>query len=325
MAVSIDGVRIVSRAEIDAALRHVDAVAAMERAFAAQAAGTARLPPVGEILFDDPPGELHVKSGHIAGDGVFVVKMATGFYGNPALGLPSSSGMMAVFDAATGRPSALLLDGGHLTDIRTAAAGAVAAKYLAPPTISRIGIVGSGIQARLQARYLKAVTPCRAVTLWARDGGAAKACAGDLVADGFEVRIAPSPAAVAAEAELVVTATASQSALLNAADLRPGRHVTGVGADSEGKQELAPDVFAKADLVIADSVAQARLRGDISHALKAATLAEDKVSELGRIVTGAAPGRTQADQLTIADLTGVAVQDIEIAKAVLAVIEAGSP
>jgi ornithine cyclodeaminase len=324
MTIAIEGVRIVSRGEIDAALPQVDAVAAMERAFAAHARGVARLTPVGEIRFDAPPGEVHIKSGHIAGDARFVVKVATGFYENPKQGLPSSSGLMAVFDARTGQPKAILLDGGSLTDIRTAAAGAVAAKYLAPRAVRCIGILGSGIQARLQAEYLKRVTDCRSLALWARRSDAAAACAHDLEAMGFAVTVAATPAAVAAVADLIVTTTPSQSPLLRAADLRPGMHITGIGADSEGKQELDAEVFARADLVVTDAIAQALVRGDISHALKTGTIGAARVVQLGDIVTGAAAGRSSESQITIADLTGVAVQDIEIAKAVLAVIEAGT-
>jgi ornithine cyclodeaminase len=324
MTISVDSVRIVSRGEIATALPHVDVVAAMERAFAAHARGAARLPPVGEIRFDAPPGEVHIKSGHIAGDPLFVVKVASGFYENVVHGLPSSSGLMAVFDARTGQPRAILLDGGSLTDIRTAAAGAVAAKYLAPRQVTCMGILGSGIQARLQAQYLKRVSDCRTLALWARRGEAAAACARDLEAMGFAVTVEATPAAVAAVADLIVTTTPSETPLLRAADLRPGMHVTGVGADSEGKQELAADMFARADLVVADSMAQALVRGDISHALKAGTIGTARVVQLGDIVTGAAAGRTSEGQITLADLTGVAVQDIEIAKAVLAVIEAGT-
>ena len=324
MTISVDNVRIVSRGEIDAALPQVDVVAAMERAFAAHASGAARLPPVGEIRFAEPPGEVHIKSGHILGDDLFVVKVATGFYENAAHGLPSSSGLMAVFDARTGQPRAILLDGGSLTDIRTAAAGAVAAKYLAPQTVTGIGILGSGIQARLQAQYLMQVTACRRLAVWARRPEGAAACARDLAALGFEVTVAASPHDVAAMSDLIVTTTASEAPLLNAADVRPGTHVTAIGADSDGKQELAVDIFAKAGLVVTDSLAQARVRGDISHALKAGTVAETRIFQLGDIVTGAAVERSSETQITIADLTGVAVQDIEIAKAVLAVIEAGA-
>lgn len=319
MAHTLGNVRIVPRDEIVAALAHVDVVAAMERAFTAYSSGAARVPPVSEIVFDDPPGEVHVKAGHIAGDSLFAVKVATGFYRNPARGLASSCGLVTLFDAATGFPAAILLDEGLLTDIRTAAAGAVAAKYLAPAAVRQIAILGAGTQARLQARYLRDVTPCRSLVVWARNTAAAAEAAREIETFGFEVSLAASPAEAAAGAQIIVTTTPSAAPLLHAADIQPGTHITAVGADSEGKQELAADVFARADMVVADAITQAMLRGDICHALRAGTLNQDRIVELGQLIAGPSARRRGTD-ITVADLTGVATQDIEIAKAVLAAI-----
>lgn len=319
---SVDGVRIVSRDDIDAVLPRIDVVAAMERAFAAYSEGRATVPPVQEILFPEMAGEAHIKSGHIAGDGIFVVKVATGFYRNARKGLSSSNGLMLALDAVTGEPRAVLLDGGHLTDLRTAAAGALAAKLLAPAEVSRIAILGTGIQARLQAKYLRGVTACRRIDLWGRSTAAAEACAADLRALGFQVTLAASPAVAAARANLIVACTASREALLQPGDVVAGTHITAVGADSHGKQELAAALVASADVVAVDSLAQARERGDVAHALAAGLLAEERIVELGALVNGRARGRTSNSQVTIADLTGVAAQDIEITKAVLAEIEA---
>jgi len=313
--------RIVTHAEIERVLPGIDVVAAMERAFATYAAGRAVVPPVGELLFADPPGDAHIKYGYVEGDEVFVIKVATGFYDNPKRGLPPNSGLMLVFDARTGLPRAVLLDQGHLTNIRTAAAGAVAAKYLAPKAISTIAVLGGGLQARLQAVHLMAVTACRRIALWARRREAAEACAADLTAAGFTVTVVDSPAAAAAEAELIVTATAATAPLLQAADIRLGTHITAMGSDTETKQELSTSILAKADLVVADSIAQCRVRGEISRALAAGAMDQAALVELGDVVAGKAPGRTSDDQITVADLTGVAVQDIEIAKAVLAGLE----
>jgi ornithine cyclodeaminase len=313
--------RIVTHAEIERVLPGIDVVAAMERAFATYAAGRAVVPPVGELLFADPPGDAHIKYGYVEGDEVFVIKVATGFYDNPKRGLPPNSGLMLVFDARTGLPQAVLLDQGHLTNIRTAAAGAVAAKYLAPKAISTIAVLGGGLQARLQAVHLMAVTACRRIALWARRREAAEACAADLTAAGFTVTVVDSPAAAAAEAELIVTATAATAPLLQAADIRSGTHITAMGSDTETKQELSTAILGKADLVVADSIAQCRVRGEISRALAAGAVDQAALVELGDVVAGKAPGRTSDDQITVADLTGVAVQDIEIAKAVLAGLE----
>jgi ornithine cyclodeaminase/alanine dehydrogenase-like protein (mu-crystallin family) len=310
--------RVVSRAEIERVLPGIDVVAAMERAFVIYSDGRAIVPPVGELLFADPPGDAHIKYGYIEGDEVFVVKIATGFYENAKRGLPPNSGLMLVFDARTGLPRAVLLDQGHLTNVRTAAAGAVAAKYLAPSAVSTIAVLGGGLQARMQVIQLKSVTSCRRIALWARRRDAADACAADLTAAGFSVTVVDSPAVAAAEANLIVTATAATAPLLQADDIRAGTHITAMGSDTETKQELSAELLAKADLVVADSMAQCLVRGEISRALAAGTIERDDLVELGHVIAGKRPGRTSDDQITVADLTGVAVQDIEIAKAILA-------
>jgi ornithine cyclodeaminase len=310
--------RVVTRAEIERIAPEIDVVAAMERAFKAYSAGRAIVPPVGELLFRDPPGDAHIKYGYIEGDDVFAVKVATGFYDNPKRGLAPNSGLVLVFDARTGFPSAVLLDEGHLTNLRTAAAGAVAAKYLGPRQVSAIGVLGAGVQARMQAIQLQSVVSCRDLVLWARRPDAAKACALDLEAAGFSVTIAESPAAVAASANLIVTATAATAPLLDGAAIRPGTHITAVGSDTEDKCELASNVLAKADVLVADSIAQCLVRGEIHRALAAGVIDPNSVIELGSVIAGEARGRTSDDQITVADLTGVAVQDIELAKAVLA-------
>jgi ornithine cyclodeaminase len=291
---------------------------AIEKAFSAYSQGLAVVPPVGELLFEDPPGDAHIKFGYLRGDDTFLVKIATGFYENAQKGLAPSSGLMVVFDQRTGFVRAILLDEGLLTNLRTAAAGAVAAKYLAPKSIDVIGILGSGVQARLQAEHLKPVTPCRKIVLWARRAEAADACAADLRRMEFDVAIAAHPADVARSASLIVTTTATTKPLLDASVLRPGLHITAMGSDTSEKHELDVNVLAGADIVVADSVAQCRERGEISHALRAGVLADSRVIELGAIISGQAVGRTSDDQITVCDLTGVAVQDIAIAGAILA-------
>ncbi len=310
--------RVVTRAEIDRVLPSIDVVAAMDRAFEIYSDGRATVPPVGELLFEDPPGDAHIKYGYIAGDPVFVIKVATGFYENSKNDLPPNSGLMLVFSASTGLPEAVLLDEGHLTNLRTAAAGAVAAKYLAPGRVDCIGVIGSGLQARMQVEQLTAVTACRAVALWGRRRVAAEACAADLEVAGFTATVEETPAAVASKATLIVTATAATAPLLEGADIRPGTYITAMGSDTTEKQELAADLLGIADVVVADSIDQCLERGEICHALRAGTIRKGDVIELGDLIAGRAPGRTSEDQITVADLTGVAAQDIEVSKAVLA-------
>src|ERR1700735_554922 len=215
-------VRVYSRAELEAAIRPAELMHAMEDAFVAYSRGEVVVPPVGHLDFDEPPGDCHIKYGYIRGDDAFTVKIATGFYRNPERGLPSSNGLVLVFSSRTGELLAILQDEGCLTDLRTAAAGAVAAKYLAPSKVECLGIIGAGPPARLQLRYLKEVTLCRQVLLWARSAERAAA----FQVEGFQIETAPTPAHVAARSQLIVTTTPARHWLLGAGDVRPGTHIT---------------------------------------------------------------------------------------------------
>ena len=308
-------VKVLSAEQVRSALANVDLVTAMERAFVAYSCGRAIVPPVGELLFEEPPGEAHLKYGYVRGDSAFVVKIATGFYDNSRIGLPANSGLILLFDAKTGKPLTILLDEGQLTDARTAAAGAVAAKYLAPSNVRRIGLCGTGIQARLQIRYLKGVVSCRDVVLWGRTDAAAARLAEELRGDGYSVEIANGPEDIAAQCNLIVTTTASKVPLLTVA-ATCGTHITAVGSDTAEKVELSAEVMQAADLVVVDSMAQAQHRGELYRALRAGVRIKRTV-ELGDVVAGTEQGRSSDESVTVCDLTGVAVQDIEASKAVL--------
>jgi len=298
-------------------------LAAIEEGFVLYANGKVVVPPVGHLGFSDPPGDVHIKYGRIEGDDYYVIKIASGFYDNPKHGLPPGNGMMMVFSAKTGAPLAILHDEGVLTDIRTAIAGAVVAKYLAPSNVSCIGIVGTGVQARLQLQYLRSVTACREVMVWGRNQEKAEAVAKDPELADFHITATTDMNALAGRCNLIVTTTASKEALLVAGQVRPGTHITAMGADAAGKQELDAALFAKADIVVADSIPQCVDHGDIHYAVKGGFLTVDKIIPLGEIIQSSQPPvassqsyRTSDDQITIADLTGVAIQDIQIAKGV---------
>lgn len=304
---------LLRRAEIETLVSQIDLVAAMEDGFAAYSQGRCVVPPVGELLLDEAPGEVHIKYGYIRGDEFYVVKIASGFFNNPSLGLPSGSGMMLLFKQTTGEPAAILLDQGRLTDLRTAAAGATSAKHLAPSRIDRIGIVGTGVQARLQLEQVGPIVGCRRVLVAGRGGGKLEAYRDEMEAKGFAVETTLDPAEVAGRCRLIVTTTPAKKPLLRAADIRPGTHITAVGSDTPEKQELDSRILTNADLVVADSISQCRLRGEISRALRTGEIDESRIVELGTIVSGDTPGRTTEAQITVADLTGVAVQDVQIA------------
>lgn len=158
--------KIIPLERIKEILPSLDLIPAIETGFAAYSNGQAVVPPVGELLLDK--GEVHIKYGYLKKDDYYVIKIASGFYDNPKLGFPSSNGLMLLFSQKTGELVSILLDEGYLTDIRTAIAGAITAKFLAPENIERIGIVGTGIQARLQLSYLSQVIDCRQVLVWGR-------------------------------------------------------------------------------------------------------------------------------------------------------------
>lgn len=302
--------------QIKAALPSADLMSEIEHGFVAYSQGWAVVPPVGELILQQPPGEVHIKYGYLRGDDYYVIKIASGFYENPQLGLPSSNGLMLVFSQKTGALEALLLDEGYLTDIRTAVAGAIAAKYLAPSTIEHIGIVGTGVQARLQLEYLVPITDCRDVLVWGRSLEKLAAYQRDMAAKGFEVSTTTDAGDILASCNLVVTTTAATSPILSG-QVQPGTHITAIGSDTPDKQELEAEILQQADVVVADSISQCIERGEIHQALKSDAIAKSDLIELGSVIAGDAAGRKSDNQITVADLTGVAVQDIQISKAVL--------
>ena len=309
-------VRILTLDEISTLLGDVDLLQEMERAFTAYSAGKVQVPPVGELLFPGAKGEAHIKYGAIQGGEHFLVKIATGFFDNPLQGLPPFGGCMLLFSQKTGQVEAVLLEEGNLTNLRTAAAGAVAAKYLAPSKVTRIGIVGTGVQGRLQADFLRTVTPCRDLAVWGRDKSKAEAAARDIAAMGYQASVADSVRELARSCNLIVTTTAASLPILHDADVAPGTHITAMGSDTREKIELEPALVRRADIVVVDSLSQSLERGEAYQAFRAAPSDRARVVELGSVIAGQAKGRTDDNQITIADLTGVAAQDIAIAEAI---------
>ncbi|MCB0492317.1 MAG: hypothetical protein KDC93_07865, partial [Cyclobacteriaceae bacterium] len=271
------------------------------------------VPPVGHLPFIDPPGDLHIKYGFIKNDDYYVVKLASGFYNNPQLGLSSSNGLMLVFSQKTGELLSILLDEGHLTDIRTALAGAVVAKHLASSSVKTIGIVGTGIQARLQLRFLKSVIDCRDVLVWGRSEEKLSEYKRDLMLSDFNINTTQNISELANQCNYIVTTTPSKHPLLLTKDIQPGTHITAVGADTPGKQELEASLFGMASLIIADSKSQCIDHGDIFHPVHQGIIKEDQIMELGTFIS-IGQKRKNESNISIADLTGVAIQDIQIAK-----------
>ncbi|MFZ1808912.1 MAG: hypothetical protein WAU36_16900 [Cyclobacteriaceae bacterium] len=290
-----------------------DLIQIIEDGFVSYSKGDVVVPPVGHLPFTDPPGDLHIKYGFIKEDEYYVVKLASGFYNNPQLGLSASNGLMLVFSQKTGELLSVLLDEGHMTDIRTGLAGAVVAKHLAPDNVNTIGIVGTGIQARLQLRFLKSVIDCKKVIVWGRDEKKLSEYKKDPTLSDFTISTTKNITELTRQCNYIVTTTPSKTPLLLTKDIQPGTHITAVGADTPGKQELEASLFGKADLIIADSKSQCIDHGDIFHPIHKNIIKEDQIIELGTLISSKQK-RKNGNEISIADLTGVAIQDIQIAK-----------
>jgi ornithine cyclodeaminase len=299
--------RVVDAGEILAALDEDAAIAAVETGFKRYSAGQVQVSTVLHLAFAEPPGDCHVKAAAVAGDDVFVVKLATGFYRNPELNLPSSNGFMAVLSARTGELLALLHDQGHLTDQRTAMAGAIAARAILREGSRTLGIVGAGTQARLQAKLLKRRLGLDSVLIWARNSKRASALASEI--RGAAVSLED----LCARADLIVTTTPSTEPLLASVMIRPGTRIVAVGADSPGKQELDPRILARGRVVV-DSIAQCVDHGEAGWAVRAGLIDPTGLMELGALLE--TPVVFAPEEIVVADLTGVAIQDFEIAKSV---------
>ncbi|MCQ0971913.1 cyclodeaminase [Paracoccus sp. TK19116] len=294
----------------------------IERAFAGLAQGGVVMPPVLSMHLPDANGEVDVKTAYVPGLPGFAVKISPGFFDNPSRGLPSTSGLMVVLSAETGRVQAVLLDNGYLTDLRTAAAGGVAARWLSRKDARRAAIFGAGMQAKLQLRALRLVRPLDAATIWARDPAKAEALAAEMSQTGLPTRAEADPQAALADADIIVTTTPASQPILQADWLRPGQHVTAMGSDQAGKNELDPRCLDRADLYVADRISQTEAMGELRAALAAGIVAPPlDFPELGDIITKRHPGRVGDDQITIADLTGTGVQDTAIASHVLALVK----
>ncbi|MER9275498.1 ectoine utilization protein EutC [Mesorhizobium sp. M0643] len=305
----------------------LDAVKCMEDAFRALAVIDAvKMPPILRLDVPDKRGEVDVKTAYIPGLTAFAIKISPGFFDNPKIGLPSTNGLMVLLSSQTGSVQALLLDNGYLTDVRTAAAGAVAAKHLAQEDASIATIFGAGVQARLQLQALTLVRPIREVRIWARDGLKAVALAKQLSLEHeLVVAAIDDPKEAIAGAQIVVTTTPADRPIVDASWLEPGQHLTAMGSDAEHKNEIDPTAIARANVYVADSLKQTRRLGELHHAIKAGLVANGKdFPELGQIIAGEKVGRRRDRDITIADLTGTGVQDTAIATLAFQLAEEGN-
>ncbi|MCB2149404.1 MAG: cyclodeaminase [Deltaproteobacteria bacterium] len=310
-------IRILNEKEIKSIVSlDLSVIAAIETGFSELDRGNALVPPIMMIPVPEKKGEVDIKSAYIKGYDQLAIKVASGFFENSRLGLPSQSGLMLVVSAETGFLQGVLLDNGYLTQVRTGAAGAVAAKFLAPQTADSVGVIGSGMQARFQMAALMLVRPFSTIRMFSLDPDDARDRYVRDMQRQLNVRVinAPSIEAVVKESAIVVTTTPARQGFIKAAWLHPGLHITAMGSDTEEKQELEADVLARADLVACDLKTQSMRLGELRSALAQNRMTADSpVAELGAIINGRTPGRSDGRQITVCDLTGVGVQDTMIA------------
>ena len=310
-------IRILNEREIRSCVQmDLESLQIVEEAFVRLSGGQAVVPPIMRIDAEAYKGEVDVKSAYIKGLDSFAIKIAAGFTENYKLGLPTGSGMMVLVNAQTGFPLAVLLDNGYLTDVRTGLAGALAAKYLAPQNVQAAGVIGSGMQSRFQMRALKLVRDFKKLYVCGIVPEDVKKFAAEMEAELLvEVIIASTYEEVLQKSQVVVTTTPARSPFIRSEWLHPGLHITCMGSDAEGKQEIFADVFSKVDRVFCDRKSQSFRLGELQHAQAEGFLNENSpVYELGEAAAGLVPGRQDEKQITICDLTGVGVQDTAIAR-----------
>ncbi|MBF6619916.1 MAG: ornithine cyclodeaminase family protein [Patulibacter sp.] len=310
----VDGsVLVVRERELRDLVGPADALPVVHDAFVRLGRGEVEQPDVLSLELPAHRGEVHAKGAYVHGAPTFAIKVASGFYDNPARGLPVSAGAVWVFDARTGALRAMLLDNGFLTELRTGAAGALSVRLMARQPVRTVAVVGTGGQARHQLRALATVCAPTHVRIWGRRAEAAARCARELSDElGLRVEAVASLADGVGGADVVVTTTPSRTPLVRAEWVSPGTHVVAVGSDLPGKVELDPALLGRAT-VVADRLAQCREQGEIAAALAAGTIVAADVVELGAIAAGDAPGRRTEDEITVADFTGVGVLDTAIA------------
>lgn len=309
-------IRILTESELRSQIQlDLASIECVENAFHALATKAVIMPPIMRLDIIENNGEIDVKTAYIPGIDSLAIKISPGFFDNPRLGLPTGGGLMVLFSTRTGLVEALLLDNGYLTDVRTAAAGAVAAKYLARADSRSAAILGAGMQAGLQLEALTLVRDIESATIWARDFTKAEAAAAKLSQRlGFEVTACEDVATATAGADIIVTSTPSDKPILLAQHIRAGQHITAMGSDAGHKNEIDPQILADGISFFCDRLSQVRILGELHHAIEKQLVAPTaEYPELGQVISHQRPGRMDGTEITLCDLTGTGIQDTAIA------------
>jgi len=265
-------------------------------------------------------GDVYVKTGTIRGHDIFIVKISPWFAANVAAG-NAQGGFIAVFDSATGHTLAILAEEHYLSDIRTAAAGAVAARALAPSRVRTAAVIGTGVQAFWQPQALFAERPFETLVIWGRDAAKADRLAMRLrpLLPDVTVSVYHDLETIVRESDVLITTTASREPLIKGEWLRGGQHITAIGADDQTKCELDAECFRRADRVIVDSLESNANNGDVfRHLSRRGIVLEQVHGEIGGVLSGELDGRRTEHEITIAKFVGLGVQDLVAAEVTLA-------
>ena len=315
---------ILNSAEIKECVQfNAELIPIIEDAFKSLSLGKTVMPPILRVDIEKYHGESDVKAAYIEGLDSFAVKVASGFFNNPKLGLPSSNGLMILLDSQTGVIKSVLLDKGYLTDVRTAIAGAIASKYLSNPESSTVAIIGAGIQARMQLEALTLVRDIKNVNVWSRDIEKTHVYIENM-SKNFKLNFQAfdNTNDLVKNADILITTTPSKNPLIKYSSLPRGIHITAMGSDAEEKNELDPKIIANCDVYIPDNQSQTSILGELNHAIKNNLIKSDMIfNDLGKIIINPELGRKNNDDITVADLTGTGVQDTAIARYAYAIAD----
>ena len=304
-----NGVVFLSASDVRTLLTLDECSAAVELAFRLHGEGMTIPPSV--LAVHVPGGGFHIKAGALSlSRNYFAAKVNANFPENPfRFGLPTIQGMIILCDADNGSPLALL-ESGEVTALRTAAATAVAAKYLARPDSRVLTICGCGTQARAQLAALARIVALDAVFAYDKNQQQAADFVRDLATDLLPITAVAEPSISVRKSDMCITCTTSRAPLISESEIRPGIFIAAVGADNPQKQEIDPALMASSK-VVCDVIEQCAVMGDLHHALSAGNMRKDDVhGELGEIVAGRRPGRESAEEVIVFDSTGMALQDV---------------
>lgn len=303
-------VRIIPAVELQDRLDEAQLIRAVESGLVDLAQGRISAPLPGLFASEEPPSDCHIKFAQSQKHGITTVKVATGYYRNPELGMPVNDGLISVFSARTGEALCVIDDGGWLTGIRTAATGVIASRLGWEDSSRRIGIIGTGHQAFLQASWAARHTTDRPINILGRSATKARNLGDRLAQEGVKSALHESFEALAASSDIIICCTAAAAPVVDGRHLRSGHHIVSLGADGPGKAELDVESYHVATSLAVDDLDQARRRSDFQAAVDARIVSESAVLSIGQLLADGQTIRRNHSDITIVNLCGSAACDL---------------